>query len=92
MCLLGPLQLGLPILYLEPSRPSSLLLSCCYKIVGLLIKAVLDLRGKGKRLLLWHLQTSESCPAVDTVELSLLFPFSEPSKPENQRPWVPMLH
>ena len=46
---------------------------------GLLIKSEPDLRGYGKKLPLWCLQTSESYPAVDAIELSLIFPFLEVS-------------
>ena len=69
------------------------ILFCCgYKVVSLLMKAEPNVRGKGEELLLWLMQTSESCPAVDTIELSLIFPFSELSHSENQRPWIPVLH
>ena len=45
------------------------------------------LRSKGKVLQLCHQQTSESCSAVDAIELSMIFPFLELSQPENQDPW-----
>ena len=61
-------------------------------MVSLLIKAELNLRGTGKELPLWLMQTTESCPAVDTVELYLIFPFSDLAHSENQKPWVPVLY
>ena len=76
----GTQQTQIPILFF-----------CGYKVI-LLMKAEPNLRGKGEVLLLWLMQTSESCPAVDTIELSLIFPFSELSHSENQRPWIPVLH
>ena len=46
----------------------------------------------GKELPLWYLQTSESCPAVDAIELYVIFPFLEVSYTENQSFWFPGLH
>ena len=45
------------------------------------------LKSKGNVLQLCHQKTSESCSAVDAIELSMIFPFLELSQPENQEPW-----
>ena len=42
------------------------------------------LSSKGKVLQLCHQQTSESCSAVDVIELSMIFPFLALSQPKKQ--------
>ena len=46
---------------------------------GLLIRLEPDLRGKGKETSTLVLATSDSYPAVDAIEFSLIFPFLEVS-------------
>ena len=46
---------------------------------GLLIKWEPDLRGNGEEISTLMLQISKSYPAMDAIELSLIFPFLEVS-------------
>ena len=90
-CLERPLQLGLPPLCLEPSRPRSQCFSAATRWWACWWKLSQTWEARGKNFRSGSCRP-ESCPAVDTIALSLIFPFSELSHSENQRPWTPVLH